>query len=327
MSGLVEYPSQEGSSDVNTQLGEGYRAYYLTGDKAHVVLTYTGLENWSYQGKKITSVRYDIDISPNYSNTAARNGYEVNGQYEGGLIPTRAMIMFGNDPTKGFEIFGVKLNATLTAYYEDGSPVNFDKGTAYLSVGSLNNYMNLDGAQFNNSGQWSPQGASIEATQVVSGGQAVGLAGSTVTAHDGGWLYSDSPNTIADGSQLWDGIHPTYSSKWHYDGHLPAWDNNGSPDQYLGAGLIRLSGDKLVMNIGTIDNGIDSNATYRNWMWWNASGVIPKTPAVEIHYHYDVKIQKRGESYSPLFPTYSVKFISLFLWFLILEHRINYLQN
>lgn len=287
ITGLTEYPELEHETGVSDQIGYPYKAYYLTGDHATITVKYSNLQNWSYQGKKISNVIYQLSLEPNLSSTAARNAYIVNGQYTGGLVGSKACFMFGNDPTKGFQFYGVKAHVIFTAYYEDGTPVNFEKGTAYFSVGSLNNYMNRLTDQYNDTNQYSTEGSSIEATQVINGGQAVGLTGSSVTAHEGGWLYADSPNTVTDGS-VQSNAHDTFSSTKHYDGHYGDWDRNNSGSQYVGAGLIRLSGSQLELNVGTIDNGIDPSATYRNWMWWNTSAVIPKTPAVEVHYHYDV---------------------------------------
>lgn len=259
----------------------------MTEGNASIDLTYSNLSNWNYKGQKIASVSYHLDISPNVSSTAARNAYTVNGQFLNTNFPSKAYFAFSNDPSRGFELFGVKAIAKITAYYADGTPVNFQNGTAYLSVGSLNNYMNTLASVWDSDNHYSTNGSSIESTQVINGGQAVGLSGSTVTAHANGWLYSDEPNSIADHSLI-PGAHTSWSSSYHYDGHYGNWDNNGSSMQYVGAGLVRLQGPELTIQIGTIDKGIDPTATYRNWMWWNTSSVIPKTPDTIIHYHYDV---------------------------------------
>lgn len=287
ISGLARYEDAENDGNVIGQLGSSYGAYYLTEGNASIDLTYSNLSNWNYKGQKIASVSYHLDISPNISLTAARNAYTVNGQFLNTNFPSKAYFAFSNDPSRGFELFGVKAIAKITAYYADGTPVSFQNGTAYLSVGSLNNYMNTLASVWSSDNHYSTNGSSIESTQVINGGQAVGLSGSTVTAHANGWLYSDEPNSIADHSLI-PGAHTSWSSNYHYDGHYGNWDSNGSGSQYVGAGLVRLQGPELTIQIGTIDKGIDPTATYRNWMWWNTSSVIPKTPDTIIHYHYDV---------------------------------------
>lgn len=288
LSGLARYTNAENDGNVSSELGKSYRAYYLTDESASIDLDYTNLSNWSYKGRRIVRVSYQLNISPNVSSTATRNAYTLTGQFFNTNSPSKAYLAFGNDPTRGFELFGVKAIAKITAYYADGTPVNFQSGTAYLSVGSLNNYMNVLSSVWNSNNQYSTDGSSIESTQVINGGQAVGLSGSTVTAHTNGWLYSDKPNSLANNSPI-PGARVSWNSSQRYDGHYGNWDRNGSDSQYIGAGLVRLQGSELTIAIETIDKGIDPNATYRNWMWWNASSVIPKTPDTIIHYHYNTE--------------------------------------
>lgn len=273
----------------DTRIGDGIYLIFNNGYSSFDV-TYTNLTNTSYNNRPITKLTYHVTVSPNVT-TKAGNVYSNKDAAKGDSGSDVFSMLFSRDPTRGFDLWGVKANITATYYYSDGTPVNFESNTAFLSVGSLNNYTNvLKGLDGN------PHGYSIEATAVNFGGRAVGLAGSSVTAHGGTILYSDLPNSEVK-SKLPSYILPNPSG-YDYDGHYGDWDRNGSGLQYVGAGLIELTGSSVNFTAETLDTGIPSNANYRNWMWWNATSVIPKTPGFQetpptpkyssINYHYDV---------------------------------------
>lgn len=279
----------------------------MTGDHASFDVTYSNLQHTSYNGKKISSLTEHFDIVPNVtSNSKATNAYsnkDAASQGDNGMDVFS--IDISHDPTKGFDQWGVKTTLTGQYLYEDGTPVNFQDGTAYLSVGSLNNYTNLLGPKAGKTSYW---GYSIETTKVNSGGEAVGLIGSSVTAHSDGALYSDLPNSIAndpnnatasDYPKDYNNVLPDVQRNSNvptYDGHYGDWDFNGSEKQYIGAGLIKLNGSKFNLTILEQDKGIPDGGQFRNWMWWNATSVIPKTPETILHYHYD-KAKRQTLSY------------------------------
>lgn len=245
-------------------------------DKGNIQFTaiYTNLKDWSYQGKPITKLKYDIRLKANYL-----SGYE-NASDKYGFN-----IQLSQDPTKGFNLNGYSMEYDITMFYADGTPVNFGEGDAYITAGSLNNYTNMTGWQKGDLGavditdpnapgsykaEW--HGYSIETATPLSGGKALTLVGSTVSNH-GGTLYANEPNTY----------------KTILGGNVDgSWDENGSGKQYLGAGLIRLSGEKTTLRFNTISDGIKPGYVYRNYMWGNLTAVIPETPATNINYHYNV---------------------------------------
>lgn len=232
-----------------------------------VIATYTGLKNSNYNGKKISTLVAKYTISPN---TTSR----ING------------ISIYSDPTNGFEELRGIVKGSYEFYYEDGSPVNFEKGTAYLALGSLNNYQN---------GQ-----DHYEYVKVISGGQAYELIGSSVTIHNENELYSTYPNTMRAENYYRDGIErynpdPSIPLSPNFNKY-PRWDIGWlSPYAFYGAGLVSLEGSKYTFEVGvggekhfTTDEL--RNELPANGLWYNMATVIPKTYAPvppQISYHLD----------------------------------------
>lgn len=251
-------------------------------------VTYNNLTNTSYNGKKITKLTYHITVSPNTTSNAKNAYTNSDAASKGDKGDNVFSILVSHDPTKGFDIWGVSATVDGTYYYADGTPVTFERGTAYLSVGSLDNYTNVLGPV---PGSNDPNGYSIESTTINSGGKAIALAGSTVTVHNGNTLYSDIPNATPN-STLPSYLLPN-SNVQSYDGRFGDWDYNNSGIQYVGAGLFQLDGSHFSLTVKPLATGIPSNGQFRNWMWWNATSVIFTTPGpqkpnpITVHYHYD----------------------------------------
>ena len=282
LNGMTEdtaYEASHSSGDNYDQTGAGAKSFIIPTGEGSLTATYSNLKNWSYEGKSITKIVYQIQTHKNMLSNVAQN------QYDNSRNPSwnYFALTLSKDPTRGFSYYGISVDVTMTMYYADGTPVNFEPDTAFFAVGSLNNYTNI----LNSS--------SIETTKVNSGGKALGLYGSSVTVHTGNVLYSTNPNTVYDNSTTTD----TFNPNAHYtpnDGPKD-WDINGSGKQYFGAGLIDLSGTSTSFTAQTILPNADKSMSYRNWAWWNATTVIPKTPGFQetpptpkyssINYHYD----------------------------------------
>ena len=228
-----------------------------------VTATFTGLKNSSYQGRKITKLVEVYTITPN---TSARGN----------------AVAIYSDPTNGFSEFSSKVNVSYEFYYEDGSKVNFEKGTAYLALGSLNNYQN---------GQ-----DHYEYAKVISGGKALGLAGSSVSVHNGNVLYSTYPNTAREseyGADSHYNTNPQHSPNFDkYYGWDTGWLNSKA---FYGSGLVSLEGSKYTFEVGvggekhfTTDEL--RNVLPANFLWYNMATVIPRTdiqkPKLTVHYHH-----------------------------------------
>ncbi|OUN18806.1 hypothetical protein B5G36_04470 [Ligilactobacillus salivarius] len=228
-----------------------------------VIATFTGLKNSSYQGRKITKL---VEVYTSTPNTSAwGNGL---GIY--------------SDPTNGFEEFNSKVNVSYEFYYEDGSKVNFEKGTAYLAIGSLNNYQN---------GQ-----DHYEYAKIISGGKALGLAGSSVSVHNGNVLYSTYPNTAREseyGADSHYNTNPQHSPNFDkYYGWDTGWVNNKA---FYGSGLASLEGDKYVFEVGVGGEKYFTTDELRNnlpanKLWYNMATIIPKTdiqkPKLTVKYKH-----------------------------------------
>lgn len=263
-----------------SQLGNQQHIMILdSGNSGTFTATYSGLKNWSYKGKPITKIVFDFTMTKNITD-GHLNVIPYSPDKMGGKAADSSFydIDLSNDPTKGFILNGTTATVIAKMYYDDGSQVSFDPNTAYFAVGSLNNYTNM----LDN--EWHSMGYSIESTKVNYGGSAKALYESSVTVHNGNNLYSDLPNTISNSDTTGGAI---FNPNITYDGHYGEWDSNGSGKQYVGAGLIDLNGNEFSFTAGTLNKGIPQNAIYRNYMWWNASTVIPETPTTEINYHYD----------------------------------------
>ena len=279
------------------QLGAGYSTILFKNGNGSFDITYNGLKHWSYKDQDITKITYRVTVSPN-----RLNGHANGADYlqDNGKNPVYT-VQVSKDPTRGLELLGVTANIQIKFYYANGNQVEFTPNTAYFAVGSLDNYQNLLKTYWKDSGgMLTADGYSIEMTKVNSGGKALGLSSSSVTPH-GSVLYADNPNywrNVADGTIAGDGevLYYTKNGK-HYTGPFGndnnpmsggSWDSPNNADAYFGAGLINLNGNELDVTAGTFSNDIPDGATYRNWLWWNMSTIIPKTPTEKLHYHYDV---------------------------------------
>ncbi|MGN9041587.1 GbpC/Spa domain-containing protein [Ligilactobacillus salivarius] len=235
-----------------------------------VTATFTGLKNSSYQGRKITKLVEVYTITPN---TSAKGN----------------AVAIYSDPTNGFSEFSSKVNVSYEFYYEDGSKVNFEKGTAYLALGSLNNYQN---------GQ-----DHYEYAKVISGGKALGLAGSSVSVHNGNVLYSTYPNTAREseyGADSHYNTNPQHSPNFDkYYGWDTGWLNSKA---FYGSGLVSLEGSKYTFEVGVGGEKHFTTDELRNdlpanFLWYNMATVIPRTdiqkPKLTVHYHHtNVELQQ-----------------------------------
>lgn len=112
----------------------------LTGDHMSFDVTWDNLQHTTYKGKAITSLKEHFEVYKNVTrNKNATNNFDDNN---GEPNLKGYSIHISHDPTKGFNQFGLTATFVGQYYYADGSPVNFEKGNAYLSVGSLDNYQN-----------------------------------------------------------------------------------------------------------------------------------------------------------------------------------------
>lgn len=245
-------------------MGDGYRIDSVDDTKpATFTVTYNNLSKITYNDRKITKIVYEVTLTPN-------NNQSYN-------------FMVLNDFAYGLALNNDVANLKMRMYYDNGELVDFSDGNAYLSVNSLNNYTN------------NLKEYSIETTRVNSGGKALALRGSSVTVHDGTTLYSDKANTYTT-----DGHYAATSDTANTesfelnpnsvtDTNIPVgWDTTNSPYRYYGAGLVKLTGSVLDIDIYAANTGIPAGTFWRNGLWYNTSTIIPVTPTTSVSYHYNV---------------------------------------
>ena len=231
--------------------------------------TWTNLSKITYKDRKITKVIMHFDLT-RYPDTVNESGY----------------VLISQNLYNGFNMKEYYANeVTMSMYYDNGEKVNFEKGTAYLAVASLNAYKDK--------ARWGQ-----ETTKILSGGKALALYGSSVSYHDDNSLYSDKANSNdANGKDRavlgnWDyqpwQIYPNEAELTN--SNIPDnWDSFSSPNRYYGAGLIALSGDTLKLKIFLRYDGMPSDSSPWNQQWFNMGTVIPETPDInkpDLTVHY-----------------------------------------
>ena len=233
----------------------------INGD--YLRLTYTDLKNSSYNGKKIGKLVLTFEnakYSP-YSLGTLSDVWATSGNPN----DLDAGIIFDNNPMNGFTYKHISsTDVKITAYDENGNLINFtDEAPAYLTVASLNSYD--DGHEY---------------AKLISKGSAIKIPESSVNVHDGNMLYADKNNGDFTKSNWSKEIADKYSG----------WDNNTSPNYIFGAGLFKVTGSEIKLNIG--DTAIGSAWFLYNTnipqMSFDAEG--PQKPSTTIHYH-DNEIQ------------------------------------
>lgn len=231
-----------------------------------IIATYSNLKHSFYvddNGKthhlsKLVRTFSDLTSDPNV------DWSKQDGAINGG----KPYLRIFEDPTEGF-IYDNLAGITYTDQYydENGKIINFE-GNAYLAVTSLNNGTNgdVDHEHFND--------AHIEKVKAVNNAKAFSLAGSSITLHNGNTLYSDNNNSSGTG-----------------ENNMSNWDNKKSPNQYYGAGLMRVHGDSFTLRFEAFNHS-NLEKPVGN-VWATTTTIIPATPTpkrktTQIHYHYDV---------------------------------------
>src|SRR5699024_10098226 len=243
------------------KMGNGYIFKIINNAPASFDATWTGLSHLTYNGKRISkAIMYFKGDSYSHQNS-----------HWGGVIT--------NNIYYGFHQYQGSSTIHFEWFYEDGSKVNFENGTAYLAVASLNTYFQKT--------RWG-----YERTTVISGGKALALYGSSVSLHNENELYSDKANTldttgrdIAAGgydSKLWQPwVDSMFSNQKDITNpNIPdKWDTADSPYRYYGAGLIALNGSDLTIKVDIKRDDAPKEVTHL-WdnQWFNIGTVIPETP-------------------------------------------------
>ena len=209
-------------------------------------VTYDGLQNSTFKGRKISKVVYDytLESSPSNDNTVTAVVYQD---------PTITIYFGTNRDKQGVD---TKIRMKATFYYDDGSKVNLADGSALFSFASLN-YTNQG---FNEQ----------EYVGVTDSIQPIQITGSSIVYKDGKLGATSSNNTKSEGSKFERG----------------EWDSTAdNPNSYYGAGAAKATAKAAAGSvefiIGNHPTANPARGTQRQWFQFNSevrSNTLPPKP-------------------------------------------------
>ena len=219
-------------------------------------VTYDGLQNSTFKGRKISKVVYDytLESSPSNDNTVTAVVYQD---------PTITIYFGTNRDKQGVD---TKIRMKATFYYEDGSKVNLADGSALFSFASLN-YTNQG---FNEQ----------EYVGVTDSIQPIQITGSSIVYKDGKLGATSSNNTKSEGSKFERG----------------EWDSTAdNPNSYYGAGAAKATAKAAAGSvefiIGNHPTANPARGTQRQWFQFNSevrSNTLPPKPQAPVPFNGEV---------------------------------------
>ena len=219
-------------------------------------VTYDGLQNSTFKGRKISKVVYDytLESSPSNDNTVTAVVYQD---------PTITIYFGTNRDKQGVD---TKIRMKATFYYEDGSKVNLADGSALFSFASLN-YTNQG---FNEQ----------EYVGVTDSIQPIQITGSSIVYKDGKLGATSSNNTKSEGSKFERG----------------EWDSTAdNPNSYYGAGAAKATAKAAAGSvefiIGNHPTVNPARGTQRQWFQFNSevrSNTLPPKPSAPVPYNGEI---------------------------------------
>ena len=219
-------------------------------------VTYDGLQNSTFKGRKISKVVYDytLESSPSNDNTVTAVVYQD---------PTITIYFGTNRDKQGVD---TKIRMKAIFYYEDGSKVNLADGSALFSFASLN-YTNQG---FNEQ----------EYVGVTDSIQPIQITGSSIVYKDGKLGATSSNNTKSEGSKFERG----------------EWDSTAdNPNSYYGAGAAKATAKAAAGSvefiIGNHPTANPARGTQRQWFQFNSevrSNTLPPKPSAPVPYNGEI---------------------------------------
>ena len=189
--------------------GDGYGLILEKNQPIRV--SYTNLTNTSYKGQKITRLDYTYELL----STFAEDGKATAFIY---TDPTKTIYVGTHGNNQGQVDFAIR--QTMTYFFEDGSPVIFDKDkTALLSFASRNNSFEFGEQEF---------------VQLDASLSFIPITGSSVSGENGYVAARGSNNSKADGSKL----------------DRSEWDQDSHSNEYYGAGVALATGGEISFTFG-----------------------------------------------------------------------------
>lgn len=204
------------------------------------------------------------------------------------LEKSEVILSVYEDPADGFwyqHSSGVTVKDTY--YDEHNNPIHIN-GNGWLAITSLNavyggihDKQTLSGTPYH-----------VEMVIPTQGGQAYGLAGSSVSVHSDGALYADKSNSamITVNGSPDKAFTKKGVSTWP-DGKQ-SWDAKG-PNEYYGAGLVKITGSSI-----TLDFKLSEHQDLWNpYVWATISTIIPQSPTPEYNVPEKPTIETTTTSY------------------------------
>ena len=189
--------------------GDGYGLILEKNQPIRV--SYTNLANTSYNGQKITRLDYTYELL----STFAEDGKATAFIY---TDPTKTIYVGTHGNNQGQVDFAIR--QTMTYFFEDGSPVVFDKDkTALLSFASRNNSFEFGEQEF---------------VQLDANLSFIPITGSSVSGENGYVAARGSNNSKTDGSKF----------------DRSEWDQDGHSNEYYGAGVALATGGEISFTFG-----------------------------------------------------------------------------
>ena len=223
--------------------------------------TYTNLHGITYDNQPISKIEVTFS-NWHYSN----NAWDPSN-----LGPS---IQIGNNFASGFTYkHAAHLDANIKMYDANGKQITFNK-QSLLTFGSLNS----GGSDSNYT----------ESVQLLSHGKAYTIPGSSVSVHNGSWLYSDKDNGTWNSINNWDIDDPT------------------NPIYSIGSGIFDITSSSdinLRFYSGNVKN-IDGRNEGGGSAWATYVTTVPpmsfdaQAPKLEIHYHTNSLRANTNRKYS-----------------------------
>ena len=146
-------------------------------------ITYTGFSHDNYYND-LDGHRHQISkIVVTYSNLQKQSNHRAS-----------FVVALSNGPARYWNgvdaLYVIGFDQTYNFYDESGHPITFDKGSAWLPIGSLTRTVSSSDPNNRNSDH-------IEKVKVINNGQLFAITGGNASLHSDGTVYSDTPSTDA----------------------------------------------------------------------------------------------------------------------------------
>ena len=242
---VVETPDGEKSEAVNDVYNLNHKYFIAKGQTLKV--TYTNLENSSYNGTKISKVVYTY--------TALTD----NGDY---LYPFKDPTQTVNHNAGGDPFTTGKSALAFTAQFfdKDGNVISFSKDApALIAINSMNNTTNYSGTGY---------GESI--TDLGENTEFIKINGSSVD-YNNGVVYSATDNAYVSAGSRYESNPLNNPNEY--------WDSPDSPLRWYGAGVLKVtSGDTISFTIQNVSVNAPLESLGQQWFAFSSKVAAPTLP-------------------------------------------------